>query len=261
MKLGKGDKGLSNLLKDQQNPLVIGAIIIVILVAGFFIVRNFIGGESGGYPVPEPGSPTPMSRPPSIGGPGDPRLMPPGRPVPPGMQGPPPGAGGPAPPGTRAPAPPPPARPPARPAPSSSAKPAASVEGMQAYTVFGSVTVSCPKDWRIDITSSNAAAVFTDKKAFFEVHPPDPKANSAKAIAEAALKKLGKGAIVVAQAPDKVAGHDAYWYAVNVGGKTMRIVGVDGPTRIAILAHVKGGQLADYRETFDKMQAGIRFGK
>ena len=132
---------------------------------------------------------------------------------------------------------------------------------MRTYTVFGKVTVSYPKGWGIAQKGSGKVAVFTDRKASFEVHPPDPKAKTAKAIAEAALKKQGKGAKILAQGEDKVGNYDAYWYAVSLGGKKMRIVGIDSPMRIAIIAHVKTGDFARYAQTFDKMQAAIKFGR
>ena len=77
----------------------------------------------------------------------------------------------------------------------------------------------------------------------------------------AAVKSLAKGAAVTAQGTDRVAGNDAYWLAVNVGGKTARVVGIDGPTRIALYETVKTGNFAGYRDTFNKMQSGISFSK
>ena len=257
MKLGKQNKGAGNALKNQQNPIIIGAIIVVILIAGYMVARNFIGGDSGDYPAP--GSGDHMSRPPLSDGP---MPGPPGRSRPPGMEPPEGGPVRPAPTGAlEPPLPPPTESAPPKPAASSDAKPVVSKDGMQTCSVFESVTVSYPKNWRIDISGSKTKAVFTDKKAFFEVHAPDPKAKSAKAVADAALKKVGKGAAIVAEAPDKVSGYDAYWYAVSVGGKTMRVVGIDGPTRVAVLAYVKQGSFSDYRETFDKMQSSITFGR
>ena len=128
-------------------------------------------------------------------------------------------------------------------------------------TVFGSVTVSYPKGWGVKIGGSNKKAVFTDGKAFFEVIPPDPKAASAKAIAETALKAFAKGGKIIGQSADKVSGFDAYWIAVSVGDKTMRIVGIDGSTRVAVVAYTKSSLFPAYRDTFNKMQSEIRFGR
>ena len=93
------------------------------------------------------------------------------------------------------------------------------------------------------------------------MHTPDPKASSAKLIAQVALKTLGAGGVASAQGTDKIAGNDAYWIAIKRGGQTMRIVGVDGPTRIVLLEHANGGQFAAYRNTFNNMQSGIKFTK
>ncbi|OFX13894.1 MAG: hypothetical protein A2Z18_09425 [Armatimonadetes bacterium RBG_16_58_9] len=128
-------------------------------------------------------------------------------------------------------------------------------------TVFGSVTVSYPGGWGIAPSRSNTVAVFTNRKAFFEVHPPDPKAKTAKAIAESALQKQGKGANILAQGQDRVGDYDAYWFAVSSGGRKMRVVGIDGLTRIAVVAYVNTGSFDDYAATFDKMQDSITFGR
>ena len=264
MKLGQGGSDSDG----RQNTIVLVAAIVVILIAGFLLARNFMGGKA-------PDAPPPGEFAGRYGAmPGPPGSMPPGGPMPPGM---PPGHAGPgaapgaAPnqpspsasatyparpstPATTAPAPPPRA---GSPAP----KPNSTPQDKRTYTVFGNVKVTYPKGWGIAQKGSGTVAVFTNRKASFEVHPPDPKARTAKAIAEAALKKQGKGAKILAQGEDKVGNYNAYWYAVSLGGKTMRIVGIDGPTRIAILARVKTGDFARYRETFDKMQAGITFGR
>lgn len=282
MKLGKGDKvamGLNSLFKDKQNPVLMIALIVVILVAVFFVARMmFFSGPSyeesaappaagmpgeGWYPgMPGPGSPAP-----GPGAPPGPNAGPPGMPPPPPPPGASPGpAGGGAPAASPAPpasAPKPAAQPkpaPASPSPSPARKPdsraAADVNKMK---VFGSVTVSYPKGWGVDPSSASSAAIFTDGKAVFEVRPPDPKATTAKAIAASALKTMAKGGMVIAQAADKVSGYDAYWYAVKLGGRTVRIVGIDAPTRIAIKAYVRAGDFAAYRDTFNKMQAAITF--
>ena len=123
------------------------------------------------------------------------------------------------------------------------------------------MSISYPVNWKINTGGGNRSAEFTNGTASFQVHAPDPKATSAKAIAQAALKSLAKGAVVTAQGTDKVAGNDAYWIAVKVGGKTARVVGIDGPTRIALYEVVKTGNFAEYRDSFNKMQSGISFGK
>lgn len=130
---------------------------------------------------------------------------------------------------------------------------------MQSIKVFGAVTVNYPKGWKIDIASANTAAVFTNGKACFEIYPPDPMAKSAKDIADSALKTVVKGAQVISQSSGKVSGHDAYWYSVNKGGTTARVVGLDSPTRIVIVSYVKGGSYSAYQPVFDRMQESLGF--
>ncbi len=126
-------------------------------------------------------------------------------------------------------------------------------------TVFGSVVVSYPADWKIKPGSGNTYAVFTDGNASFAVHPPDSSADSAKAIAVLAMQKLTPGASVIKEGVDRVSGHDAYWFAVRYQGRTARVVGINGPTRVALVQTVKAGDFAAYRATFDKMQSGLSF--
>lgn len=69
---------------------------------------------------------------------------------------------------------------------------------MRQIKVFGSVSVSYPAGWKIAAGAGNTSAVFTDGNASFAVHAPDPKADSAKKIAQAAMKALTPGATVTA---------------------------------------------------------------
>lgn len=129
---------------------------------------------------------------------------------------------------------------------------------MQQMTVFGKVNVSYPSSWKISASGGNSAAVFTDGKAFFEIRPPDPKAITAKAIAQAAVKSLG--AKVSAEGAGKIGPYDSYWMKVSCGGGAARIVGVDAPTRVVLIERVKGAQFSAYAGTFDKMQSQMSFG-
>lgn len=270
MQLGKGGKSLT---EDKKQLVILIVAVLVIAGVGVMFARNFMGGG-----VPEPPPDMTMPGPPMPGMPLGPEGLPPGgapqpgAPGPAGLPGPPPGPPpGPAPegaapgPGAARPAAPAPAPHQAAPQPAAqpagaSAAPARQAE-MQQMKVFGTVTVSYPKGWKIKSHSGNTAAEFTDGKASFVVRTPDPKATTAKAIAESALKDLAKGASVTAQGADRVSGHDAYWMATTVGGQMARIVGVDSPTRVVLVLQVKGGQFAAYRDTFNQMQAGMQFGK
>jgi hypothetical protein len=125
--------------------------------------------------------------------------------------------------------------------------------------VFGSVNVTYPANWKISVGLGNAYAVFTDGNAGFAVHAPSPKADSAKKIAQLAMQQITPGAVVVKEGSDKVGPHAAYWYSVKYRGKTARVVGIDGPTRIAVVETVKSGDFAKYRDRFNKMQSEIAF--
>lgn len=131
---------------------------------------------------------------------------------------------------------------------------------MQSIKVFGTVTVNFPKGWGIDLSSANTTAVFTNGKAFFEVHAPDPKAQTAKEIADKALGTVIRGANVSAQSASKIGGNDAYIYTANKGGTTIRLVGLDSPMRVVLVSYVKGGSYSAYQGTFDKMQESLGFG-
>lgn len=268
MKLGLGKAG-AGAAQGKQNVLVAILLIAVIGGAGFFVYRTMMGSRT---PTPEMGE---GQIPPGPGGPGGDwggmPGMPPGG-APPGPAGGPataaPGAAPGMPPGAEAPAPPPPARPTAAPPATSpapapertpaAARPQREME-MRRMKVFGTVSISYPASWKISAGGTNSSAVFTDGSAVFEVHPPNPKAASAKAIAQSAMRSMAAGASVLAQGSDKVSGYDAYWISAKQGARTMRIVGVDGPTRVALLEYVRNGQFASYRDVFNKMQSGITF--
>ena len=269
MKLGDGTpEG-----KKQQITAIVA--IVVILLAIGLLARNFIGGSGGGSTVPTSGPP--MAVPPGeelAGGqtsgppPGAPPGAPPSEAVPPLPTGAAPGAAGQhAAAGDQspdaAPSEPPMAlnkasapAPAKQPAGGSSPVPAAAMRQMK---VFGSVNVSYPAKWKIDAGAANTSAVFTDGNARFAVHPPDPKADSGKKIAQLAMQKITPGAVVVNEGTDKVSGHDAYWYAIKYQGKIARVVGIDGPTRIAVVETVKSGDFGKYRDTFNRLQSGITF--
>jgi len=151
---------------------------------------------------------------------------------------------------TPAPQPAPSAAPAAQPA----AQPA-SQQDMRTIKVFGNISVSYPNKWQIKPNAANTAAVFTDGKASFEVHAPDPKSNSAQEIAAAALKTFGGK--VVSEGKDKIAGQDAYWYIAKSGGGSMKIIGVDATTRVVLVELAPS--LDAYKGTFTQMQENIRF--
>ncbi len=235
MRLGKTGQGLG---QGKQNIILVVVLVVVILGAVFFVYRTmFGGGTSNSGSAPETSAPLPEA---NFGAPV------PSGPGPEGM----------------APAPATPAEKP-KPAPVQSAAAPASSSGnqisMRQIKVFGSVVASYPSAWKIKAGGANISAIFTDGKAFFEVHAPDPKATSAKSIAESALKTLAKGAVVINEGTDKISGYDAYWIAAKLGGRTVRIVGVDGPTRVALYEHVGGGDFSTYRDVFNKMQAEMKF--
>ena len=253
MKLGNGGDDA----KGKQTLIMIAAIAVIVIIGGYFVYSNFIAGskESHSGDAAMSGSPDVPPAPGSM-----PTVAPPA----PGAQPASPTTSAPAAaptPGAAAPSPRTPAPAPASPAPARAVAPTPAVKGeMSTLKVFGSVNVSYPKGWKIDIKSASKAAVFSDRKAGFEVRPPSANATTGKAIADAALKTVGKTKII-AQSAAKISNFDAYWYAVNSSNGTMRIVGIDSPTRIAVVAYVKSGSFAAYRATFDKMQSGITFGK
>lgn len=262
--------------EQKKNMIVGGVAIVVILVAVFMVGRNFIGGgQTAPSPSPAGGPITmvdPMEQqqagvrqPSAPGQPGQPAPAPGAQPTAPAPAAPPPQPSAPAPapaaqpsgPPAAAPASPPPA---ARPA-AAPAKPKPVVldkNNMRQIKVFG-VAFSYPAKWKINIGAGNRSAQFTNGPASFYVHAPDPKATSAKTIAQSALKSLAPGAAVTAQGADRVGGSEAYWIAVTSGGKSGRVIGVDGPTRLALYEVVKGGNYASYKTTFDMMRAAIRF--
>lgn len=125
--------------------------------------------------------------------------------------------------------------------------------------MFGTVTVAYPNGWGIDLRSAGSAAVLTDGKGRFEIHAPDPRSGNAKAIADSTFVTVAQGGKVTGQGALKIAGFDAYQYAVNTPAGPIRIVGVDSPTRIAIVERVKSGALGAYKAAFDKMESGLQF--
>jgi hypothetical protein len=247
-------------LKDKQTLIAIVLISVIVLAGGWVVYSNFFAGGGGEEP------PASEVTPPPAGGayptPGGPQPGPGG----PTAGGPPPAA----PPGP-APASPPQssAAAPSAPAPSASApsapaaparpSPVTPKAAMRTITVFGTVTVSYPSGWGIDLRSAGSAAVLTDGKGRFEIHAPNPTAADAKAVADSAFATVAKGGKATGQGALKVAGYDAYQYSVSTAAGAMRIVGIDSPTRIAIVERVKGGQLGAYKAAFDKMESGLQF--
>ena len=232
--LGKGGNG-------KQSPVLVIVLIVAILGAGIMFARNFMGDGSDtssevSMPASDPNSPP------------SPGMDAPGVPANPAP------TPTPAPGAATAPSAPPPAA-----TPASSVPAPVSKGGMRSIKVFNSVNLTYPANWRISASQANDAAIFTDGKASFEIHAPDPKANNAMAIATSALKTLGRGGKVTNQGKDNVAGHEAYWYAVSRDGRTIRIVGIDAPTRIVLVEQANSGQFGAYRDTFNKMQSGISF--
>lgn len=282
MKLGLGGGGSG----AKQSPVLIVVLVLIILAAVFFVGRNFIGG--GGEELPAPGT-VPMPGMPGPGmpgeGPGGSGMPPPPGPgpgpegmpspgAPPPVAPPPPGAteGAPASPpaapagapgaGSASPAPPqpvasaPPASP-AQPAPSARGQAVAPKRPTYSVKVFRTVTVDVPEGWGVDIAAAKTAAVFTNGRAHFELHAPDPTAASAKEIADSAVRTLG--GTVSAESAENVAGHSAHVYSVTRGGASTRVVGLDAPTRLVLVAYVRGGSFGDYRSTFDQMQSSLKF--
>jgi len=266
-------------LKDKQTLVAIGLIAVIVIAGGWVVYSNFFAGSEGGEttetaPMAPPGmGVAPMPNPPPGAEAGNPAGQPPGTTPPPGPPGvaPPPGTGpaGAAPPPSGALPPgagsPPGAAPPtaaapsapaaAPPAPAPAPAPAAKPGQPRTITVFGSVTVTYPSGWGIDLRSAGSAAVFTDGKAVFEIHAPNPKASDAKAIADSALLSFAKGGKATSQGPVRLSGFDAYQYTFG----STRIIGVDAPTRVAIVERVKSGSMSAYRAAFDKMESEMRF--
>lgn len=278
MKLSLGSSGAGG---DKNQKIIAVVAVVVLLVAVGLLARQFIGGGSPPPPVPSTGPPNP-----EMGSlpPGEAPMVPPGAPggspatAPPAGGGP-PGTvgnpatggldagvqGGPGPAGQPVPTPPPgaaaqaPAQNAPAPPPAASQNTPPTRDGMRQLTVFGSVNVSYPADWKIKPAKGNAYAVFTDGNASFAVHPPDSRADSAKKIALLAMQRLLPGASITSEGADKVSGRDVYWFAVKYQGRTARVVGIDGPTRIALVQTVKAGDFSAYRATFDKMQTSLSF--
>lgn len=250
---------------DKQKIIAAG-LILVILIAGFLVLKPMLfSGASNESADTSAGAtvPPPADQPPPPGGENPQAVTPaPGAPPPqPGAAPPPPGAApSPAPaspqPGAPAPQGPTASAPTTAPAPAQSAPPVSSgSSGQKTLTVFGSVTLTYPNGWGIGLGSIGSAAVVSDGKARFEIRAPNPKADTAKAIADAALATLGGNSKVISQGPMKIGGFDAYQYTTGAG----KIIGVDAPKRVVIVKSVKGGNLSAYRATFDKMESQLSF--
>lgn len=249
--------------EDKQKLMAIGLIAVIVIAAGVFIYTNFLSG-SGSQPADiSAQAPVAGGQPgPSVSGPPGP--IQPTAPGPTSGTSPQPGPGAaPGAAGAPSPAPSAPNAAPTNPAPSAAPAPAPSAPApskpgapgaAKTITVFGSVTVTYPSGWGIGMGSSGPAAVLTDGKARFEIHAPDPKAATAKAIADSALASFAKGGKVTAQGASKIAGYDAYQY--SIGGST-RIVGIDAPTRVVIVE--RAGSMAAYKATFTKMESDLKF--
>ena len=240
---------------DKQKVIAAG-LIVVILIAGFVVkLTLFSGGPDTSASAT---APPPANQPPGGESPAPPGAAPP----PPGAVPPEPGAAPPpesvppAPPGA---APQPGATQPAPapgPAPTPGPSPVGGASGGQkTLTVFGSVTLLYPSGWGIGLGSIGSAAVVSDGKAKFEIRAPNPKADSAKAIADSALASMGACGKIVSQGPMKIGQFDAYQYTTGAA----KIIGIDAPTRIVVVESVKGGNLAAYRAVFDKMEAQLSF--
>ena len=219
---------------DKQKVMAIG-LIIVIIAAAFFVLKPmlFSGDDSAGSAEMAPSEAVPVESAPAPSAP-NPAVAPDGSANP-----------------TAATAP----APAASPAPASTPSAATAAPASKTITVFGSVVVTYPDGWGIGLASAGSAAVLTNGKAKFEVHAPDPRANSAKAIADSALKSLSNGGRVVSQGAIKVAGFDSYQYTLG----SMKIIGVDAPMRIVIVESAKNGSVSTYRAAFDKMESELKF--
>lgn len=244
-------------LKENQNLVAIALIVVIVLAAGWLAYSNLFAGSGGGEAVAPPEGGATVAPP----APGATAPPPPGGSPPTGPSAPPPVASGAAiPPPAAGPTNAPPQAPPVpQPPPAASPKPAGPRSGSKTITVFGSVTVTYPNGWGIGAGSSGSTAVFTDGKARFEVHAPDPKATDAKSITNAAISTYAKGAPITSQGQGKIGGYDAYYCVVKGPMGATRIVGVDAPTRVALVEYAKGGQFSAYKPAFDNMESQLRF--
>ena len=223
-------------VRERQNLIIIGLVaVIVIFVVSWLLYSSYVArtqevatnppvtGYVPGSQVPTPGvQPTPST--PASPGAG-PQSAPPSPPQ-------------------SAPAPP--------------AVPAPKPEPPKSATVLGSVVVTYPGTWALN-TGAGGSAILTDGKATLEIAPADPSATDAKSAADLALADRAAKGDIKAQGARSLSGHDAYAYLVGTSAGTMRIVGVDAPTRIVIVESAKGSQFADHKATFDKIESGLRF--
>ncbi|MEN6583509.1 MAG: hypothetical protein ABFD54_13755 [Armatimonadota bacterium] len=127
--------------------------------------------------------------------------------------------------------------------------------------VFSSVTINYPEKWKVGIAPGNTAAIFTDGSATLEVHSPNPKATSAQEIAQSAMKSLLAGGSVISSGTGKAGGQDTYWYQVSRGGQRVRVVGVDGPTRIVLIERAPASRFTGYAGVFSQLEEKIMFSK
>lgn len=219
-------------LKDKQSLVVVVLIAVIVIAGGLIVYNNFFAGKGVEQPLPAEGANAPSPETP----------LP--YEVPEDMNAAEPSSA-PEPQQTHAPAPAP------------SAQPGQSSK--KTLTVFGSVVVTYPDKWGIDLRSASTSAILTDGKAKFEIHAPNPTATDAKSIADSALVSFANDGKVSSQGPTRVAGHDAYQYTAAISAGVIRIVGVDSPVRIVLVQRVKGAAFATYKDTFDKMESELSF--
>ncbi|MCE5314428.1 MAG: hypothetical protein ABFD49_05300 [Armatimonadota bacterium] len=256
MQLGKSAGG------DKQNPIVAVVAIVIILAAGFMVYRNIAANRSPTVMPADSRGSVPVSSGPIMPGGSSPDAQSQPGAAPAAPATPSPSASQAAPVSQPAPAPqaaPAPKANPA-PAPQRTAQVAKEIQ-MKTIKVFGSVTVSYPDGWKISASRGNTSALFTNGAASFEVLAPDAKANSAKAIALAALKSIAPGASVKSQGAGNLNGSDIYWVGLTRGGQKMRIVGVDAATRVVLVMRAPSGKFASHADVFNKMQNALSFGR
>ncbi len=126
-------------------------------------------------------------------------------------------------------------------------------------TLYGSVTVTLPNGWKVKPHPGSTSAVFSDGKAFFEVHSPNPKAKNAEDIASYALGTITPGASILSKGNEKISGFDAAYYIVSKGGTKIRITGLDAKTRLTLVERAPSGSYDSYKQIFEKIRNGIRF--
>lgn len=217
--------------RQQQNLIIIGLLaIIAVGVVAWLLYNSFAANQrvASNAPVPTTGVP--------------------GQPVSPNAPVVPPQATPAAPGAGPAPSVPPVATPQRQAVPAS-----------RTTTVLGSVVATYPSGWTVNSEAGGAATV-TNGKANFEIIPADPSAGDAKSIADAALADKAANADVKFQGARRIASQDAYVYVVRASdGGTVRIVGFDSPTRVAIVESVNGAPFENYSAGFQKMESELKF--